>query len=47
LGAAIPRANSTPLKQIVASGLGYGLLPFSGIHRELAAIGGAVALDAR
>jgi LysR family transcriptional regulator, nitrogen assimilation regulatory protein len=29
--------SSTPMKQIVASGLGYGLLPFSGIHRELAA----------
>ena len=25
-----------PLKQIVVSGLGYGLLPFSGIHQEVA-----------
>jgi LysR family transcriptional regulator, nitrogen assimilation regulatory protein len=29
--------SSTPLKQIVGSGLGYGLLPFSGIHQEVAA----------
>lgn len=29
--------NSTPMKRIVASGLGYGLLPFSGIHEEVAA----------
>jgi LysR family nitrogen assimilation transcriptional regulator len=28
--------NMTPLKQMVASGLGYGLLPFSGIHQEVA-----------
>jgi len=25
------------MKRIVASGLGYGLLPFSGIHEEVAA----------
>lgn len=29
--------NSTPLKNMVAAGLGYGLLPFSGIQQELAA----------
>jgi LysR family nitrogen assimilation transcriptional regulator len=29
--------SMTPLKQMVASGLGYGLLPFSGIHQEVAA----------
>jgi LysR family nitrogen assimilation transcriptional regulator len=29
--------SSIPLKRIVASGLGYGLLPFSGIHEEVAA----------
>ena len=29
--------SQTPLKQMVASGLGYGLLPFSGIHQEVAA----------
>jgi LysR family nitrogen assimilation transcriptional regulator len=29
--------NMTPLKQMVAAGLGYGLLPFSGIHQEVAA----------
>ena len=29
--------NSTPMKRMVASGLGYGLLPFSGIHEEVAA----------
>jgi LysR family nitrogen assimilation transcriptional regulator len=29
--------SSTPMKRIVASGLGYGLLPFSGIHEEVAA----------
>jgi LysR family transcriptional regulator, nitrogen assimilation regulatory protein len=28
--------SSTPMKRIVASGLGYGLLPFSGIHQEVA-----------
>ncbi|GEP58571.1 LysR family transcriptional regulator [Reyranella soli] len=28
--------SMTPLKQMVASGLGYGLLPFSGIHQEVA-----------
>jgi len=28
---------SLPLKRIVAAGLGYGLLPFSGIHEEVAA----------
>src|SRR2546421_334063 len=28
--------SSTPMKRIVASGLGYGLLPFSGIHEEVA-----------
>lgn len=28
--------SSIPLKRMVASGLGYGLLPFSGIHEELA-----------
>ena len=28
--------SSTPMKQIVAAGLGYGLLPFSGIHQEVA-----------
>jgi LysR family nitrogen assimilation transcriptional regulator len=28
--------NQTPLKQMVAAGLGYGLLPFSGIHQEVA-----------
>jgi LysR family nitrogen assimilation transcriptional regulator len=27
--------SSTPLKQMVAAGLGYGLLPFSGIHQEV------------
>jgi LysR family nitrogen assimilation transcriptional regulator len=27
---------STPLKRIAAAGLGYGLLPFSGIHQEVA-----------
>jgi LysR family nitrogen assimilation transcriptional regulator len=29
--------SSVPMKRIVASGLGYGLLPFSGIHEEVAA----------
>jgi LysR family nitrogen assimilation transcriptional regulator len=29
--------SSIPLKRIVAAGLGYGLLPFSGIHEEVAA----------
>lgn len=29
--------NSTPMKRMVASGLGYALLPFSGIHQEVAA----------
>ncbi|MFZ5783473.1 MAG: LysR family transcriptional regulator [Pseudomonadota bacterium] len=29
--------SMTPLKQMVAAGLGYGLLPFCGIHREVAA----------
>jgi LysR family nitrogen assimilation transcriptional regulator len=29
--------SMTPLKQMVAMGLGYGLLPFSGIHQEVAA----------
>jgi LysR family transcriptional regulator, nitrogen assimilation regulatory protein len=29
--------SMTPLKQMVAAGLGYGLLPYSGIHREVAA----------
>jgi LysR family nitrogen assimilation transcriptional regulator len=29
--------SQTPLKQMVAAGLGYGLLPFSGIHQEVAA----------
>jgi LysR family transcriptional regulator, nitrogen assimilation regulatory protein len=29
--------SSVPMKRIVASGLGYGLLPFSGIHEEIAA----------
>jgi LysR family nitrogen assimilation transcriptional regulator len=29
--------SMTPLKQMVAMGLGYGLLPFSGIHHEVAA----------
>jgi LysR family nitrogen assimilation transcriptional regulator len=29
--------NSTSMKRMVAAGLGYGLLPFSGIHEELAA----------
>lgn len=29
--------GATPLKRIAASGLGYGLLPFSGIHQEVAA----------
>ncbi|MGY3533481.1 LysR family transcriptional regulator [Bradyrhizobium embrapense] len=28
--------NSTPMKRMVASGLGYALLPFSGIHQEVA-----------
>lgn len=28
--------SMTPLKQMVAAGLGYGLLPFSGIHKEVA-----------
>jgi LysR family nitrogen assimilation transcriptional regulator len=28
--------SMTPLKQMVAWGLGYGLLPFSGIHQEVA-----------
>jgi len=28
--------SSIPLKRIVAAGLGYGLLPFSGIHEEMA-----------
>ena len=27
----------TPMKRIAAAGLGYGLLPFSGIHQEVAA----------
>jgi LysR family nitrogen assimilation transcriptional regulator len=31
------RPSSVPMKRIVASGLGYGLLPFSGIHEEIAA----------
>jgi LysR family transcriptional regulator, nitrogen assimilation regulatory protein len=29
--------SSIPLKRMVAAGLGYGLLPFSGIHEEIAA----------
>ena len=29
--------SSLPMKRIVAAGLGYGLLPFSGIHEEVAA----------
>jgi LysR family nitrogen assimilation transcriptional regulator len=29
--------SSVPMKRIVACGLGYGLLPFSGIHEEVAA----------
>jgi LysR family transcriptional regulator, nitrogen assimilation regulatory protein len=29
--------SSVPLKRMVAAGLGYGLLPFSGIHEEVAA----------
>jgi LysR family nitrogen assimilation transcriptional regulator len=29
--------SAVPLKRIVASGLGYGLLPFSGICEEIAA----------
>lgn len=29
--------SMTPLKQMVAAGLGYGLLPFTGIHQEIAA----------
>lgn len=29
--------GATPMKRIAASGLGYGLLPFSGIHHEVAA----------
>ncbi|MEH2673131.1 LysR family transcriptional regulator [Bradyrhizobium elkanii] len=29
--------NSTPMKRMVAAGLGYALLPFSGIHQEVAA----------
>jgi LysR family nitrogen assimilation transcriptional regulator len=29
--------SSIPLKRIVAAGLGYGLLPFSGIHEEITA----------
>jgi len=29
--------NSTPMKRMVAAGLGYSLLPFSGIHQEVAA----------
>ena len=29
--------SAVPMKQIVASGLGYGLLPFSGIHEEIEA----------
>ena len=42
--------GATPMKRIAASGLGYGLLPFSGIHQEVAAgtpIRGAGALAAR
>jgi len=29
--------SAVPMKRIVASGLGYGLLPFSGIHEEIEA----------
>nr|WP_052628845.1 MULTISPECIES: LysR family transcriptional regulator [Rhodopseudomonas] len=29
--------SSIPLKRLVASGLGYGLLPYSGIHEEVSA----------
>jgi LysR family nitrogen assimilation transcriptional regulator len=29
--------GATPMKRIAASGLGYGLLPFSGIHQEVTA----------
>ena len=29
--------NSTPMKRMVAAGLGYGLLPFSGIQQEVVA----------
>jgi LysR family nitrogen assimilation transcriptional regulator len=29
--------NMVPLKQMVTAGLGYGFLPYSGIHQELAA----------
>ena len=29
--------GATPMKRIAASGLGFGLLPFSGIHQEVAA----------
>ncbi len=39
-GLATPSAfrveSMTPLKQMVMDGLGYGVLPFSGIHREVA-----------
>ena len=29
--------GATPMKRIAAAGLGYGMLPFSGIHQEVAA----------
>jgi LysR family transcriptional regulator, nitrogen assimilation regulatory protein len=29
--------GATPMKRIAAAGLGYGLMPFSGIHQEVAA----------
>ena len=29
--------SSTPMKRIVAQGIGYGLMPYSGIHEEVEA----------
>ena len=35
LSGSIQVDSFTPLKQLVRAGLGYGLLPFSGVHQEL------------
>jgi len=37
VGAALRVESMAPLKQMVADGLGYGALPWSGIHQEMAA----------
>jgi len=37
IGSALRVESMTPIKQMVADGLGYGALPWSGIHEEVAA----------